>query len=109
MHLGKNLLDPIFSGIAYSKSPHIRTYFFEGQAEIGSYFKDTMSGYLGSYLKSDVCGPFQSVKNDFQPFYLCLKGPYGPIPNYGGASTFSRHLRPKLININQKSILLPLQ
>ena len=29
--------------IEYSKSPHIRTYFFEGQAEIGSYFKDTMT------------------------------------------------------------------
>ena len=27
----------------YSKSPHIRTYFFESQAEIGSYFKDTMT------------------------------------------------------------------
>ena len=24
-----------------SKSPRIRTYFFESQAEIGSYFKDT--------------------------------------------------------------------
>ena len=27
----------------YSKSPHIRTYFFESQAEIGSHFKDTMT------------------------------------------------------------------
>ena len=27
----------------YSKSLHIRTYFFESQAEIGSYFKDTMT------------------------------------------------------------------
>ena len=27
----------------YSKSPHIRTYFFESQAEIGSYFKDAMT------------------------------------------------------------------
>ena len=25
----------------YSKSPCIRTYFFESQAETGSYFKDT--------------------------------------------------------------------
>ena len=25
----------------YSKSPRIRNYFFESQAEIGSYFKDT--------------------------------------------------------------------
>ena len=27
----------------YSKSPHIRTYFFESQAETGSHFKDTMT------------------------------------------------------------------
>ena len=28
---------------SYSKSPHIITYFFEIQTEIGSYFKDTMT------------------------------------------------------------------
>ena len=32
-----------FCSWSYSKSPHIRTYFFEIQAEIGSYFKDTMT------------------------------------------------------------------
>ena len=34
---------PEFGKCTYSKSPHIRTYFFESQAEVGSYFKDTMT------------------------------------------------------------------
>ena len=29
----------------YSKSPRIRTYFYESQAEIGSYFKDTKTNF----------------------------------------------------------------
>ena len=32
---------PFSAHKVYSKSPRIRTYFFESQAEIGSYFKDT--------------------------------------------------------------------
>ena len=37
----------------YSKFPHIRTYFFDSQAEIGSYFKVLIliSRYRGSYSK----------------------------------------------------------
>ena len=31
--------------IVYSKSPRIRTYFFESQAEISSYFKDTNTNF----------------------------------------------------------------
>ena len=31
--------------VSYSKSPRIRTYFFESQAEIGSYFKGTKTNY----------------------------------------------------------------
>ena len=33
--------DRMKNNIKYSKSPRIRTYFFESQAEIGSYFKVT--------------------------------------------------------------------
>ena len=29
----------------YSKSPHIRTYLFESQAEIGSYFRGTKTNF----------------------------------------------------------------
>ena len=29
----------------YSKSPRIRTYFFESQTEIGSYFKGTKTNF----------------------------------------------------------------
>ena len=32
-------------GQAYSKSPHIRTYFFDSQTEIGSYFKGTKTKF----------------------------------------------------------------
>ena len=34
-----------FNGIIYSKSPRIRTYFFESQAEIGSCFKGTKTNF----------------------------------------------------------------
>ena len=39
----------------YSKFPHIRTYSFESQGEIGSYFKDTMTNIRGS------CKPWNDI------------------------------------------------
>ena len=33
------------SRLLYSKSPRIRTYFFESQAEIGSYFKGNKTNF----------------------------------------------------------------
>ena len=52
--------------------------------------------YVGSHLKSGLCRPFQSLNNDFQPYYLCLKGSYRPIPNWGGVPTFNSQPGPKL-------------
>ena len=40
LHIGKESTSPPQQP-DYSKSPHIATYFFESQAEIGAYFKGT--------------------------------------------------------------------
>ena len=39
----------------YSKSPRIRTYFFENQAEIGSYFKGTKTNFNVSRFLFEGC------------------------------------------------------
>ena len=39
----------------YSKSPRIRTYFFESQAEIGSYFKGTKANFQGIEVLIEGC------------------------------------------------------
>ena len=57
----------------YSKSSRIRTYFFESQAEIGSYFKGTkiISRYRGSYLKGASCSSLESLTKMFSPI-ICV-------------------------------------
>ena len=55
--------------LKYSKSPRIRTYFFESQDEIGSYFKGTKINLKvrGSYLKGISCSPLDSLTKVFSP------------------------------------------
>ena len=64
----------IIFDVLYSKYLYIRTYFLDSQAETGSYFKGTKTNnirvYRGSFLKGDLCRPFQSLKKDFQPYCL---------------------------------------
>ena len=57
----------------YSKSPHIRTYFLESQAEIGSYFKGTKTSFKVWKFLFEGCLVWGLTK-DVQPYYLFSKG-----------------------------------
>ena len=70
----------------YSKSPRIGTYFFESQAEIGSYFKGTKTNFKvrGSYLKDVSCSPLESLTKMLSPI-ICFESVFMDlISNWGG-------------------------
>ena len=69
-----------------SKSPRIRTYFFESQAEIGSIFKGTKTKFKVQrfLLKGASRSPLKSLTKMFSPIICFGSVPMKLISNWGG-------------------------